>query len=145
VEPLAHASPAAPKAELPDEPPSRAMLRELTASPRLAGTSGSRWSAGLVARWLEDAGWKVEIDEREVMLSLPRSIAFAAFDNAFSDKPMFEHLDRFDPDAIPAGDLPKCNGWSASGDVRGLVVDAGYGQRSDFERLKTLGVDVRGA
>jgi N-acetylated-alpha-linked acidic dipeptidase len=120
------------------------MLRELTASPRLAGTSGSRWSADLVARWLEDAGWKVEIDEREVMLSLPRSIALTVFDSAFSDQPMIEHIDRFDPDAIPPGDLPKCNAWSKSGDVRGLVVDAGYGLRADFERLKTLGVDVRG-
>lgn len=121
------------------------MLRELTASPRLAGTCGSAWSAKLVARWLEDAGWKVEIDEREVLLSLPRSITLAAFDNAFSDQPILEHIDRFDPDAIPPGDLPKCNGWSASGDVRGLVIDAGYGLRADFERLKALGVDVRGA
>jgi len=127
------------------EPPSRAMLRELTASPRLAGTCGSAWSAKLVARWLEDAGWNVEIDDREVLLSLPRSITLAAFDSAFSDQPILEHIDRFDPDAIPPGDLPKCNGWSASGDVRGLVVDAGYGLRADFERLKTLGIDVRGA
>jgi N-acetylated-alpha-linked acidic dipeptidase len=127
------------------EPPSRALLRELTTSPRLAGTCGSMWSAELVARWLRDAGWQVEIDDREVLLSLPRSISLSVFDNAFSDQPILEHLDRFDPDAIPPGDLPKCNGWSASGDVRGLVVDAGYGLRADFERLKTLGVDVRGA
>lgn len=132
-------------ASAPVEPPSRTMLRELTASPRLAGTSGSRWSADLVARWLEDAGWKVEMDEREVVLSLPREIALTVFDSAFSDKPIIEHRDRFDPDAIPPGDLPKCNGWSASGDVRGLVVDAGYGLRADFERLKALGIDVRGA
>jgi N-acetylated-alpha-linked acidic dipeptidase len=132
-------------ASAPAEPPSRAMLRELTASPRLAGTVGSLWSAKLVARWLEQAGWKVEIDDREVMLSLPRKVELAAYANAFDDKPMFWRIDRFDPDAIPPGDLPKCNGWSASGDVRALVVDAGYGLRADFERLKTLSVDVRGA
>jgi N-acetylated-alpha-linked acidic dipeptidase len=136
---------ASQNAGTPAEPPSRTMLRELTSAPRLAGTVGSLWSAKLVARWLADAGWKVEIDDRAVMLSLPRNIELTAYANAFDDTPIIAHIDRFDPDAIPPGDLPKCNGWSASGDVRGLVVDAGYGLRADFERLKSLGVDARGA
>jgi N-acetylated-alpha-linked acidic dipeptidase len=128
-----------------DGPPSRALLLELTETPRLAGTCGSLVSARIVARVLEAAGWKVEIDEREVELSLPRSIEFSIFDDAFADHAAVERMDRFDPDAIPAGDVPLCNGWSASGTARGNVVDAGYGQRADFERLKSLGVDPHGA
>jgi len=128
-----------------EDPPSRRLLLELTATTRLAGTSGSLVSAKFVARELEAAGWKVEIDEREVLLSLPRSIGFAIFEDAFSDRALVERLDRFDPDAIPPGDVPKCNGWSASGTVRAGVVDAGYGQRADFEGLRSLGVDVRGS
>ncbi len=126
-------------------PPSRELLLELTASPRLAGTCGSLVGAKFVARKLEEAGWKVEIDEREVMLSLPRTIEFAIYEDAFSDHALSERIERFDPDAIPPGDVPKCNGWSASGNVRARVVDVGRGLRPDFERLKTLGVDVRGA
>ena len=126
------------------DPPSRELLLELTSTPRLAGTSGSVVGAKIVARRLEEAGWKVETDVREVLLSLPRSIELAIYDDAFADRPVVERKDRFDPDAIPPADVPKCNGWSASGTVRAAVVDAGYGLREDFERLKSLGVDVRG-
>ncbi len=126
-------------------PPSRELLLELTEVPRLAGTSGSVVGAKIVARRLEEAGWKVEIDAREVLLSLPRSIEFSIYDDAFADRPAVERRERFDPDAIPAGDVPKCSGWSASGTVRAAVVDVGYGVREDFERLKSLGVDVRGS
>jgi N-acetylated-alpha-linked acidic dipeptidase len=132
-------------ADPPTDPPSRGLLLELAGTTRLAGTSGSAVAAKFVARTLEEAGWKVEIDAREVLLSLPRSIEFAIYDDAFAEKPVVEREDRFDPDAIPAGDVPKCNGWSGSGTVRAAVVDAGYGIREDFERLKSLGVEVRGA
>ena len=125
--------------------PSRDLLLGLTETPRLAGTCGSLVGAKYVARVLEDAGWKVEIDEREVMLSLPRRIEFAIYEDAFAEAPLRERIERFDPDAIPPGDVPKCNGWSASGTVRGRVVDAGRGLRADFDRLRTIGVDVRGA
>lgn len=125
-------------------PPSRELLLGLTESPRLAGTCGSLVGAKFVARVLEEAGWKVEIDEREVMLSLPRTIEFAIYEDAFAEAPISERIERFDPDAIPPGDVPKCNGWSASGTVRGRVVDAGRGLRADFERLKTLGIETRG-
>jgi len=108
-------------------PPSRELLLGLTESPRLAGTCGSLVGAKYVARVLEDAGWKVEIDEREVMLSLPRNIEFSIYEDAFAEAPLSERIERFDPDAIPPGDVPKCNGWSASGTARGRVVDAGPG------------------
>src|SRR5689334_21512357 len=99
-----------------EDPPSRALLLELTAQPRLAGTIGSKVGAEIVAKHLRAAGWDVEIDEREVLLSLPRRIELELFDGAKSDA-IQRRSERFDPDAIPPGDLPLCNGWSASGDV----------------------------
>ena len=56
------------QAQSPIEPPSRALLRELTSQPRLAGTTGSHWGALFVARELERAGWEVELEPREVLL-----------------------------------------------------------------------------
>jgi N-acetylated-alpha-linked acidic dipeptidase len=135
----------APAPETAASPPSRELLLGLTESPRLAGTCGSLVGAKYVARVLEQAGWKVEFDEREVLLSLPRNIEFSIYEDAFAEKPLSQRIERFDPDAIPPGDVPMCNGWSASGTVRGRVVDAGRGLRADFERLKSIGVDVRGA
>jgi len=125
-------------------PPSRALLLELTSQARLAGTSGSRWGAELVARKLDEAGWQVEIDSREVLLSLPRRIAIQGYDAGGTAKPVFQRSERFDPDAHPAGDVPPFNAWSASGVVFAPVVDAGYGLRADYERLVAAGIDLEG-
>ncbi len=125
-------------------PPARALARELTSSSRLAGTSGSAWGARLVSRVLRKAAWEVELDSREVLLSLPRRLELAAFADGETNTPFLAHLDRFDADALPPGDVPPFNAWSASGEVRAPVVDVGRGLRGDYERLLESGVDVRG-
>ncbi len=132
------------QAQPPIEPPSRALLRELTSQPRLAGTTGSHWGALFVARELERAGWEVELEPREVMLSLPRSLELLAFEDDQAGEPFLEHRRSFDPDANPAGDVPLFNAWSASGTADAPLVDAGRGLRADFERLLESGVDPRG-
>jgi len=126
-------------------PRSRELLLELTSTTRLAGTSGSITGAKIVARHLEAAGWKVEFDEREVLLSLPRRVEVSVFTDA-GDKDAFARRSAsFDANAIPPIDVPLYSAWSASGVARGKVVDVGYGLRADFERLKAAKVEVRGA
>ncbi len=125
-------------------PPSRALLLELTAEPRLAGTSGSLRAARFVGGVALSAGWSVEYDEREVLLSMLHSIDFSVFADEHAAAPLVERHERFDPDAIPPGDVPQYSAWSASARVRGKVVDAGRGLRADFERLKASGIDLHG-
>jgi hypothetical protein len=60
-------------------PRSRQLMLELAAEPRLAGTSGGLQGAKVAARQLRAAGWDVELDERVVVLSLPRRISVRAF------------------------------------------------------------------
>lgn len=131
--------------EAKPSPRSRELLLELCSTTRLAGTSGSQVGAAIVARHLRAAGWEVELDEREVLLSLPRSTRFAVFADAAAREPSVERLASFDPDAVPPNDLPLFNSWTASGTVRGPVVDVGYGLRADFERLKAAKVELKGA
>ena len=137
--------PALAPAQSPSAPPSRALLRELTQQPRLAGTTGSRWGAVFVERELLRAGWEVEIDAREVLLSLPRRLVIGAYDEDQATTPIFRRTERFDPDAHPPGDVPPFNAWSASGTVFAPVVDAGHGLRADFERLLAAGVELGGS
>lgn len=125
-------------------PPSRRLSLELTRQARLAGTTGSHWGARFVARELELAGWSVEIDARDVLLSLPRRIVIEAYGAEGEGAPLFARTERFDPDASPPGDVPPFNAWSASGSAFAPVIDAGYGLRSDFERLRKLGVPLEG-
>ena len=122
----------------------RALSLELTATPRLAGTIGSHTGARVVARHLAAAGWQIELDEREVLLSLPRRLAWRAFADAAASAAFAEQVERFDADAVPPGDVPLFNAWSASGRVRAAVVDVGYGLRADYEALAAAGVDVQG-
>ncbi|MCK6447090.1 MAG: M20/M25/M40 family metallo-hydrolase [Planctomycetes bacterium] len=126
------------------EPESRRLARELSGFTRLAGTSGSVVGAEWAKAELERAGFSVELDEREVLLSYPREIRFAIFAGSASTRPEHERGERFDPNALPPGDVPLYNAWGKSGRVRAAVVDAGRGLRADFERLKAVGVDVTG-
>ena len=125
-------------------PPSRALSLELCRAPRLAGTSGSLHAVELVARVLEEAGFAVELDRREVLLSLPRRLELALFEDARASAPLLERIQRYDPDARPPGDLPPFSAWTASGEARGEVVDVGHGSREDFERLRAARVDLAG-
>ena len=127
-----------------DAPPARALLRELTRTTRLAGTSGSAFGAEIVTRLLEEAGFDVEVDERLVLLSLPRRLELAVYDDDFAERAHIERVHVFDPDAVPAGDVPAYSAWTASGDVRAEVVDVGYGLAADYARLDANGIDVRG-
>ena len=124
-------------------PPARALSLELTSTPRLAGTTGSLVGARICARHLEAAGWEVELDERLVLLSLPRRLELAVFEPG-SNAALLRRVDRFDPDAIPPGDVPRFNAWSASGEVRAEVVAVGHGLRADYERLAADGIDPHG-
>lgn len=138
----AQAPPQAPPAQA--APPSRALLREFTSRARLAGTTGSHWGALFVQRELEAAGWEVELDAREVLLSLPRVLELSAFADDQADAPFLERRSTFDSDATPPRDVPPFNAWSASGTVDAPLIDAGRGLRADFERLVASGVDPRG-
>ncbi len=126
-------------------PRSRELLLELCSTTRLAGTSGSQVGAAIVAKHLKAAGWSVELDEREVLLSLPRSTRMAVFADGAAREPIVERRASFDPDAIPPNDLPLFNSWTASGTARGKVVYVGYGLREDFERLRAAKVELKGA
>lgn len=126
-------------------PRSRQLLLELAAEPRLAGTSGGLQGAKVAARQLREAGWQVELDERVVVLSLPRRISVRSFENAAAQEPFEARVERYDADALPPGDVPLYNAWTASGKVRAKVVDVGFGLRTDYEALAQRQIDVRGA
>ena len=127
-----------------DAPPSRALSLELCRAPRLAGTPGSLHAVETVSRVLEEAGFRVELDHRAVLLSLPRRVEVAVYEDSRATLPVLERIDTFDPDARPPGDVPLFNAWTETGEVRAPVVDAGRGTRADFERLTAEGVDLEG-
>ena len=119
----------------------RRLSRELTAHARLAGTVGSETGARFVSRELERAGLEVELDRRVVRLSHPRRVHVSL---TTAEGRVFSRTRVFDRTAIPPGDVPLYNAWSASGRYEGEVLDVGAGLRADYERLVSEGIEVRG-
>lgn len=128
----------APLAAPQSAPPARALALELCSEPRLAGTRGSERAAEWVAAQLEELGWQVEIEVRDVLLCLPTRTEVQA-------PGLFHRRARFDADAVPTGDVPPFLAWARAGVVEGPIVDAGRGLRADFERLVAQGVELQGA
>jgi N-acetylated-alpha-linked acidic dipeptidase len=138
------AAPSSADSQTDDTAPSKALLHEYCSGTRLAGTKGSVRSADFVTRVLEQAGWTVERDSREVLLSLPRKTTLEVYADGTATDPLYARIRSFDPDALPPGDVPPFNAWSATADVRGPVVDCGYGMQEDFASLADGRVNVSG-
>ena len=131
---------AAPDPKLAEE-----HLRILTQAPHIAGSPEDKATAEYVAQKFRDAGLKTEIVEYRVWLNYPEEISVDLTGPAGVKMhgPTREHVE-----GDPFQDVPRVvmayNGMSPSGDAEAEVVYANYGSPDDFDRLKQLGVDVRG-
>lgn len=125
-------------------------LRILTAEPHWASSPEDKKTADYVAAKFKAAGLNTRIDEYRVWLNKPVKIEITATDangKQLMAGPTPEHVDKAyggDPFQDDPRVLPAFNGSSPSGDVTADVVYANYGTLADFDRLKQLGVDVKG-
>ncbi len=126
-------------------------LRILTAEPHWASSPEDKKTADYVAAKFKAAGLDTRIDEFRVWLNKPVKIEITATDASGKQLmagPTPEHVDPKAYGGDPFQDdpriLPAFNGSSPSGDVTADVVYANYGTLADFDRLKQLGVDVKG-
>jgi N-acetylated-alpha-linked acidic dipeptidase len=126
-------------------------LRILTAEPHWASSPEDKKTADYVAAKFKAAGLDTEIVPFRVWLNKPVKIEITATDASGKQLmagPSPEHVDPKAYGGDPFQDdpriLPAFNGSSPSGDVTADVVYANYGTLADFDRLKLLGVDVKG-
>jgi N-acetylated-alpha-linked acidic dipeptidase len=137
---------------VPDPKLAQQHLQTLTASPHWASSPEDYATALYVEGRFKAAGLQTEIVPYRVLLNKPSSILIEAFDDTgkkILSNPTREHVD------LPAGSaaarfqddpriLPGFSSSSPSGDVTAPVVYANYGRLSDFQRLASLGVSVKG-
>jgi N-acetylated-alpha-linked acidic dipeptidase len=126
-------------------------LKILTAEPHWASSPEDKKTADYVAEKFKAAGLDTHIDEFRVWMNKPVKIEITATDangKQLMSGPTPEHVDPKAYGGDPFQDdpriLPAFNGSSPSGDVTADVVYANYGTLADFDRLKQLGVDVKG-
>jgi N-acetylated-alpha-linked acidic dipeptidase len=130
---------------VPDPHAAEQHMKSLTAEPHMAGTPEDRKTAEYVARKFRKWGFETEVVEYKVWINYPAEVSVDAFvaAGAVMHGPTREHVE-----GDPYQDDPRVvmpfNGYSPSGDVEGEVVYANYGRPEDFQKLKEMGVDVRG-
>ncbi|MFM9956576.1 MAG: M28 family peptidase [Phycisphaerales bacterium] len=122
---------------------------ELVASePHVAGTPGDLRTIDKLATAFADMGLEVQTHWVWPYLAKPVGAELeiiapptAARKLGLSEPPIPGDDYTRSPDLIPLA----WNAYSGSGDVTGPVVYANYGTKSDFAKLKELGIDVKGA
>ncbi len=120
-------------------------LMELTKAPHIAGTPENEAVAAYMSKVMEEAGMKVKSHPYDVYLpndpgeSLIQVISPVVMTLSQQEGPI-------DGDAFST-DLrlhKGFNAFSGSGDVTAEVVYANFGTKADFEKLKEMGIDLKG-
>ena len=127
-------------ARLPAAPECGEFLQELTREPHVAGTAGNERVADLIAAEYRRAGLEVETPRYDVLLSYPKSATLEIDGEPAIRLPRAEEgVTSADPlVAVP------WNAYAPSGNLSAEVVYVNHGSVSDYDRLASMGVDVRG-
>lgn len=118
--------------------------REVTKRPHMAGTPASMAVAETIRKRLEEAGLETEVQDFDVYLSAPKSIAVELMAPAKETLQTLEPANATDPDSKNPELGPAFVGYSVSGAVTAPVVYVNYGLPGDYEKIARAGVDVRG-
>jgi N-acetylated-alpha-linked acidic dipeptidase len=120
-------------------------LKNLTKEPHISGSKANERVRDYMADVMRKAGFQVEIFPYDIYLPVMPGTASAELVTPIrlplNNKEYIHKEDPFSSDAnLPIG----FNAYSGTGDVIGEVVYANYGRKEDFEKLKALGVSVKG-
>ena len=118
--------------------------RLLTEEPHVAGTAADYATAQYVQQRLTAYGWDARLQPIPVWLNWPKSVAIELLEPEPVKLAVREKGAAFDKDSHDANVFDAFNGYGASGDVTGSVVYANYGDVTDFQALRTLGIELKG-
>ena len=120
-------------------------LKNLTKEPHIAGSKANERVRDYMADIMRKAGFQVEIFPYDIYLPVMPGTASAELVEPIrlplNNKEYIHKEDPFSSDSnLPIG----FNAYTGSGDVTAEVVYANFGRKEDFEKLKALGVSVKG-
>ncbi len=120
-------------------------LKTLTQKPHVAGSKANEEVRDYMANVMKNAGLKVELYPYDIYMSKNPGTSLIELVTPIRE-PLNQQEFILEGDAYSSSaDLWKgWNAYSGSGDVTAEVVYANYGTKEDFEKLKELGVDVKG-
>lgn len=128
--------------KIPDAARLQEYMEAMAGEPHVAGQPSSKKVADWALAKLKSFGLDARIEEFEAMMPWPIEISVELTAPEKYTLRLKEPVLPEDPDS---GDqTPLYNAYSADGDVSGEVVYVNYGVPADYERLKQLGISVKG-
>jgi N-acetylated-alpha-linked acidic dipeptidase len=120
-------------------------LTTITAEPHTAGSAANEKVKDYMVETMKKAGWDVEIYPYDVYLTKGQGESLIELVYPIR-KPLNqqEYIVKDNPFSSHPELKKGWNAFSGSGDVTAEVVYANYGTKADFEKLKELGVDIKG-
>jgi len=120
-------------------------LKELTKKPHVAGSKANNDVIDYIAKSMNDAGLAVKKYPYDIYMSkAPGESYLEIVQPKRQPLSMKEDIVEGDPFSEDEDLWKGWNAYSGSGEVTAEVVYANYGRKEDFEKLKEMGVDVRG-
>ncbi|HSJ66966.1 MAG TPA: M28 family peptidase, partial [Anditalea sp.] len=120
-------------------------LKKLTEEPHVAGSEANEKVKDYMIQTMKAAGWSTEVYPYDVYMSKEPGQSAVEIVTPIR-KPLNQK--EFILEEDPYSDNPDLwigwNAYSGSGDVTAEIVYANYGTKADFEKLKELGIEIKG-
>ncbi|MEO6453936.1 MAG: M28 family peptidase, partial [Ginsengibacter sp.] len=119
-------------------------IKELSSKPHHLGSARGKEIAEYILSKFKDWGWDAKIETYMVLFPVPKTRILEATIPSGYHALLSEPALKEDATSGQQGQLPTYNAWSADGDVNGELVFVNYGLPGDYEKLSTMGIDVKG-
>jgi len=130
--------------KVPDSARLKEYMLAMAGEPHVAGRPASRKVAEYALEKFKSWGLDARIESFEAMMPWPTERLVEMVAPTRSVMTIKEPVLSEDPDSSDADSTPVFNAYSADGDATGEVVYVNYGMPADYDKLKELGVDVKG-
>jgi len=128
--------------KIPDSARLKEYMEAMAGEPHVAGQPSSKKVADYALAKFKSFGLDAKLEEYEAMMPWPIETSVELVSPEKYTLRVKEPVLSEDPDS---GDqTPLYNAYSGDGNVTGEVVYVNYGMPADYEKLKELGVDVKG-
>ena len=119
-------------------------LKWLTSRPHRTGTEGARITVEYLLQQLKHFGFQTEIVQYDAYLPAPVAVEIQLTKPVQETIPTTEEKIEGDPFTEVVNEHPGWNGYSPSGEATGQIVYAHHGSKDDLQKLKELGIDLKG-
>jgi N-acetylated-alpha-linked acidic dipeptidase len=119
-------------------------IKELSAKPHHVGSAGGKEVAENILNKFKSWGWDAKIETYQVLFPTPKTRILEMISPTVYKALLKEPALQEDATSGQEDQLPTYNAWSADGDVTGDLVFVNYGLPEDYEKLESLGIDVKG-